>query len=67
MLNVTCSLRERQGGLAGLVAARSHTAFLDFFVDGPVARKANNFIDRLHYHSGVAREIENKIAIAIGN
>jgi hypothetical protein len=51
--------------LADLVASRPRGAFLDFFVDGPVARDADNFFDHIHYTEGVARMIEAGIAQAI--
>jgi hypothetical protein len=51
--------------LAALVRARPRGAFLDFFVDGPVARDANNFFDHIHYGEAVARMIEDGVASAL--
>jgi hypothetical protein len=51
--------------LAELVASRPRGAFLDFFLDGPVARDANNFFDHIHYGEAVARMIEDGIAGAV--
>lgn len=51
--------------LADLVGGRPRGAFLDFFLDGPVARDANNFFDHIHYGEAVARMIEDSIAEAV--
>jgi hypothetical protein len=58
-------LAECKGALARLVGSRG--AFLDFAVDGEVARDPRNFMDATHYREGVARDIEQRILAALAN
>jgi hypothetical protein len=55
--------------LAGLVAGRPHSNFLDFRVDDPLTRDQNNFLDPLHYRAKIARRMEQRIAesLQLGN
>jgi hypothetical protein len=46
-------------------ASRPHTAFLDYFVDGPISRDSENFMDTQHFRLNVARILEAKIAEAL--
>jgi hypothetical protein len=51
-----------KGALAAL--AQQYGAFLDFLVDGDVARDPMNFMDQTHYRAAVARQLEDAIAAA---
>lgn len=51
-----------KAALADLAASRPRTALLDFFVDGDIARKADNFLDHIHYIGNVARVLEDAVA-----
>ena len=55
--------------LAGLVAGRPHSNFLDFRVDDPLTRDQSNFLDPQHYRASVARRMEQRIAesLRLGN
>jgi hypothetical protein len=55
--------------LAGLVAGRPHSNFLDFRVDDPLTRDQSNFLDPLHYRAQIARRMEARIAesLRLGN
>jgi hypothetical protein len=48
-----------------IAADRPRTAMIDLLTDGPIARKDENFWDRIHYRAPVARVIEDKIAEAL--
>ncbi len=54
-----------KAAFAALAASRAHGAFIDFLVDGAIARDPDNFRDEVHYHSNVAQAIERSIAKAI--
>lgn len=54
---------ECKGALARLAQERG--AFIDFAVDGELARDPMNFMDATHYRAGVAREIEARIVAAL--
>ena len=43
-------------------AARPHTAFLDYLVEGPISHDAESFMDTQHFRLNVARLIEANIA-----
>jgi hypothetical protein len=51
--------------LAGLVAGRLGSGFLDFKVDTELTRDPTNFLDPVHYRARVARYIEDSIAAVI--
>ena len=55
--------------LAGLVAGRPHSNFLDFRIDDPLTRDPKNFLDPLHYRAQIARRMEQRIAesLRLGN
>ena len=53
-------MAECKGAFAQFAAGRG--AFLDFAVDGERARDPRNFMDATHYRSGLAREMESRIA-----
>ena len=55
--------------LAGLVAGRPHSNFLDFRVDDPLTRDQGNFLDPMHYRAQIARRMEQRIAesLRLGN
>jgi hypothetical protein len=53
-----------KGALTEL-AARSRGAFVDFNVDGDIARDPENFMDPIHYRAPVARMIITPIAAAL--
>jgi hypothetical protein len=46
-------------------AARPHTAFLDFLVEGPISHDPESFMDTQHFRLNVARILEAKIAKAM--
>lgn len=48
--------------LAQAVAARPGIAMLDWRLDRPETRRAENFMDHTHYRSGLARRVEADIA-----
>jgi hypothetical protein len=48
-----------------VAGARPDTQLLDFLVDGPMARRGENFWDAIHYRAPVAREIEDRLADAL--
>jgi hypothetical protein len=58
-------LDECKSRMRHVVQSRPRGAFLDYFVDTPMARDRQNFWDEEHYRSNVAREIESAIAQAI--
>ena len=51
--------------IARRIQARSHGAFLDYLVDGPLAREPQNFMDRDHYRLNIAHRLEAAIAQAL--
>jgi hypothetical protein len=51
--------------LAKVVADRPGSAFLDFRVDGSIARDPMNFMDELHYRANIARRLEESIAATL--
>ena len=53
-----------KGALADL-AARSHGAFVDFNVDGEIARDPENFMDPIHYRAPIARMMIMSVAAAL--
>ena len=56
------TLAQCKGALQRLATARRHGAFVDFAVDGDIARAPENFMDVSHYRAGVARQIEDQLA-----
>jgi hypothetical protein len=58
-----------KSALAGLVAGRPHSNFLDFRVDDPLTRDQRNFLDPMHYRAQIARRMEQRIAesLRLGN
>jgi hypothetical protein len=56
------TMAQCKGALAAL--AQRYGAFLDFLVDGDVARDPMNFMDQTHYRAGVARRLEDAITAA---
>ncbi len=48
-----------------LAGGRPDTRLLDFLVDGPMARRDENFWDAIHYRGPVARAIEDRLADAL--
>jgi hypothetical protein len=46
-------------------ASRPHTAFLDYFAEGPFSRDSENFMDTQHFRLRVARILEAKIVEAL--
>jgi hypothetical protein len=46
-------------------AARPHTAFLDYLVEGPISHDAESFMDTQHFRLSVARMIEADIAAVL--
>jgi hypothetical protein len=44
--------------------AQKYGIFLDFLVDGDMARDPTNFMDQIHYRAAVARRLEHAIAVA---
>ncbi len=51
-----------KAAFARFARGRAGATFVDFAVDGPLARAPENFMDALHYRSNVARQIEARIA-----
>jgi hypothetical protein len=47
------------------VAGRPRSGFLDYLVDGPISRDAENFMDQQHYRMNIARLIESRIAAVL--
>jgi hypothetical protein len=45
--------------------AQKYGIFLDFLVDGDMARDPMNFMDQIHYRASVARHLEDAIASAL--
>jgi hypothetical protein len=43
-------------------SARPHTAFLDYFVEGPISHDAESFMDTQHFRLNIARMLEKRIA-----
>jgi hypothetical protein len=56
-------LAECKGALSQVAHARG--TFLDFAVDGEIARNPKNFMDATHYRADVARTMEAQIAAAL--
>jgi len=54
-----------KAALAGLVAGRPGSGFLDFRVDDAITRDPKNFMDYGHYRANVARRMEQDIATTI--
>ncbi len=54
-----------KAALAQRAQTRPRSAFLDFFVDSPVARDPVNFMDPEHYRLNVARMIEDRILVEL--
>jgi hypothetical protein len=55
-----------KGALAEEVTSqRLRGAFLDFEVDGEIARNPENFMDGAHYRAPVARMIQARVAAAL--
>lgn len=54
-----------KAAFAELAASRPRSDMLDFFVDGEIARNADNFLDHIHYTGNVALLIEDAIAARI--
>lgn len=48
--------------LAKRISGRPRSGFLDYLVDGPIARDPANFMDFDHYRLHIARQIEARIA-----
>jgi hypothetical protein len=46
-------------------AARPRTAFLDYFVEGPISHDAESFMDTQHFRLNIARMLEKRIAEAL--
>jgi len=55
-----------KAALAARLAGRPRSAFIDYLVDGPLARNNENFMDMDHYRLPIAREIEARIAGVLG-
>lgn len=53
--------RALEGALARRLGGHG-VGFLDYLVDGEIARRPENFMDMVHYRAGVARIIEDGIA-----
>jgi len=51
--------------LARRVAGRPRSGFLDYLIDGPISREADNFMDQQHYRMNIARLIEARIAAVL--
>jgi hypothetical protein len=51
--------------IARRISARGHGAFLDYLIDGPIARDPRNFMDRDHYRLNIAHQLEAAIAQAL--
>ena len=58
-------MAECKGAFAHLAESRS--GFIDFAVDGELARDPGNFMDATHYRAGVARQIEARIVAALAH
>jgi hypothetical protein len=58
-------LAQCKGSLSELARGRSRGAFLDFDIDGEIARNPENFWDMMHYTSTVARRMETLIASSL--
>jgi hypothetical protein len=58
-------LAQCKGSLSELARGRSRGAFLDFEVDGEIARNPENFLDTMHYTSTVARQMETVVASSL--
>jgi len=56
-----------KGALAAAMGRRPHGAFLDFEIDGDIARNPENFMDALHYRAPIARRIEGRITSALAS
>jgi hypothetical protein len=54
-----------KGALAALAGEHRHASFLDFEVDGEIARNPENFWDPLHYRAPIARMMEDAIISAL--
>lgn len=48
--------------LSSLISGRPRSGLVDFFVDGPLARSPDNFLDHIHYPRTTALPIEDAIA-----
>jgi hypothetical protein len=51
-----------KAALAQLVTDRAGSGFIDYRIDGPIARDPKNFMDERHYRADIARQIERNIA-----
>ncbi len=58
-------LAQCKGSLSELARGRSRGDFLDFDIDGEIARDPENFWDMMHYTSTVARQMEMLIASSL--
>ena len=56
------TIAQCKGALGSL--AQKYGIFLDFLVDGDMARDPTNFMDQIHYRAAVARRLEHAIAVA---
>lgn len=56
-----------KGALAEVTSQRLRGAFLDFEVDGEIARNPENFMDVAHYRAPVARMIEARVGAALSS
>jgi hypothetical protein len=54
-----------KGALSEITSRRSRGAFLDFEIDGEIARDPNNFMDSIHYRAPLARSIEGRVVSAL--
>jgi hypothetical protein len=54
-----------KGALETIATQRTRGAFLDFEVDGEIARNPENFMDGVHYRAPIARIIEERVAAAL--
>ena len=50
-----------KAALAEAVAGRPRSGLLDFRIDAPEVHEAKNFVDRVHYRTKIAGEIEDRI------
>ena len=54
-----------KGALEEVTSRRKRGVFLNFEVDGEIARNPKNFMDKVHYRAPIARIIEADVASAL--
>jgi hypothetical protein len=62
---IVADLPRCKAEVAARAEARSNTTLLDYFVESPISRDAENFMDTQHFRLNIARLLEARIAEAL--